>query len=64
MNLDHDFVQVWKFSEDQKKASGTLFSPNLGEDQKKRSSTRLQYFFSPNLRSDVHPFKLLGGMQV
>ena len=35
MNLDHDFVQVWKFSEDQK-ANGTLFSPNSGEDQKKK----------------------------
>ena len=31
MNLDHDFVQVWKFSEYQKKkANGTLFFPNLG----------------------------------
>ena len=32
-DLDHDFVQVWKFSEDHKKnANGTLFSPNSGED--------------------------------
>ena len=30
MNLDHDFVQVWKFSEDQKKnANGTLFLPEF-----------------------------------
>ena len=36
MNLDHDFVQVWKFSEDQKKANGTLFSPNSVEDQKQQ----------------------------
>ena len=37
MNLDHDFAQVWKFSEDQKKkANRTLFSPNSGEDQKKK----------------------------
>ena len=36
INLDHNFVQEWKFSEDQKKkAIGILFSPNLGEDQKK-----------------------------
>ena len=35
MSLDHDFVQAWKFSEDQKKANGTLFFPNPGEDQKK-----------------------------
>ena len=82
MNLDHDFVQVWKFSEDQKKnANRTLFSPNSGEDQKKRSSPKIEHFFSPilgkdqkkkglqqekntfspNLRSAVHPFKLLGG---
>ena len=39
MNLDHDFVQEWKFSEDQTKKvfieNRTLFSPNPGEDQKK-----------------------------
>ena len=37
MNLDHDLFQVIKLSEDQKKKvsikSGTLFSPNSGEDQ-------------------------------
>ena len=31
---------------------------------KKRSSTRIEHLFSPNLRSDVHPFKSLGGMQM
>ena len=124
MNLDQDFVQVWKFSEDQKKKckwntffpkfrwrpkkrssskiehfffpnSGedqkkvfiknrTLFFPNSGEDQKKkeglqtktehffsqiqvktkkkrRSSNKNRTLFSQNFRSDVHPFKLLGG---
>ena len=36
MNLDHDFVQVWKFSGNQKKKSErNTFSPNSGEDQKK-----------------------------
>ena len=49
MNLDHDFVQVWKFSEDQKKnANGTLFSPNSGEDQKKQkksTSSKVEPFF-------------------
>ena len=30
MNLEHDFVQVWKFSEDQKKnANRTLFLPEF-----------------------------------
>ena len=39
MNLDHDFFQVSKLSEVQKKRSSPkmehFFSPNLGEDQKK-----------------------------
>ena len=62
MNLNHDFVQVWKFSEDQKKnANRTLFLPEFrGRPKKKRSSARIEHFF-PNLRSDVHTFKLLGG---
>ena len=47
MNLDHDFVQVWKFSEDQKKkANGALFSPNSGEDQKKGLQQEQNTFFS------------------
>ena len=88
MNLDHNFVQVWKFSENQEKnATGTLFSPNLGEGQKKgvfiknwtlfslnsgedekikikKVFSKNMTLFSPNLRSDVHWFKLLGGMQM
>ena len=45
------FCSGVKFSEDQKKnANGTLFSPNSGEDQKKkRSSSKIEYFF-PNFR--------------
>ena len=35
MNLDHEFVQVWKFSEDQKKATGTLFSQIQVKTKKK-----------------------------
>ena len=62
MNPDHDFFQVWKFSEDPpKKANGTLFFPSSGEDQKKRCSSKIEHFFPPNLRSDVHLFKLLEG---
>ena len=65
MNLDHDFVQVWKFSEDLKKnANRTLwkmqiehfFSPIL-----KKVFSKNRTLFPPNLRSAVHPFKLLGG---
>ena len=84
MNLDYVFVQVWKFSEHQKKnANGTLFCPNSGEDQKKvfiknrtlfspntgddkikkKVFNKNRTLFSQNLRSDVHAFKLLGGMQ-
>ena len=63
MNLDHDFVQVWK-----KRSSSKIehiFPPNSGEEKKKRSSVRMAHLlFSPHLRSNVHLFKLLGGMQM
>ena len=56
MNLDHEFVQVSKLSEDQQKKSSLLedfFSPNLSEDlEKKRSSPKLEDFFSPNSSED------------
>ena len=49
MNLDHDFFQVSKSSEDQKKKvftkNGTLFSPISGGD----------------LRSDAHRSQIFGG---
>ena len=45
--------------------NGTLFSPNSGEDQKKRSLPKIKHFFSPNstghLRSDVHQRQIIGG---
>ena len=42
-----------------------FFSPNSGEDQKKHKVfSKNRTLFSPNLRSAVHPFKLLGGMQM
>ena len=42
----NDFVQVWKFSEDQKKMQMEhFFSPSSGEDQKKRSSSKIEHFF-------------------
>ena len=37
------------------------FSPNSVEDQKKKVFIKNRTLFSPNLRSDVLPFKLLGG---
>ena len=68
MNLDHDVVQVSKLNKDQKKVftkNGT-FSPNSGEDQKKkRSSPKMERFFFPNssghLRSDAHQSQIIGG---
>ena len=51
MNLDHDFVQVSKLSEDQKKRSLPKmkhFTPSSGEDQKKRSSPKMEHFFPQN----------------
>ena len=66
MNFDHDFVQVSKLSEDQKKIftkNGTLFSPNSGEDQKK--ALKWNAFF-PQIQVDTYAqmhttVKLLGG---
>ena len=48
MNLDHNFFQVSKLSEEQKKKKknglhikwNTFFSPNSGEDQKKKVFTK------------------------
>ena len=56
MNLDHDFFQVRKLSEDQKKVftkDGRLFSPNSSEDQKT----------APNIlqRSDTDQSQIIGG---
>ena len=52
MNLDHDFFQVSK----------------LSEDQKKRSSSKEGKFCSPNsngdLRSNAHQSQIIGGMQM
>ena len=49
MNLDQDFFQVSK----------------LSDDQKKRSSPKMEHFFSPNsstdLRSDAHQSQVIGG---
>ena len=50
MNLDHDFVQVWKFSVDQKKMQLEHFFPQIQvKTKKKRSSSKIEHFF-PKLR--------------
>ena len=69
MNLDLDFLQVSKLSEDQKKSlhqKWNTFSPNSGEDQKKkRPSPDVEQIFPPNscghLRSDAHQRQIIGG---
>ena len=74
MNLDQDFFQVSKLSEDQKKGlhqkwNTTFFSLNSSEDQKKkRFSLEMEHFF---LRIQVQTcaqmhtrVKLLEGMQM
>ena len=50
MNLDHDFFQVSKLSEDQK--TEHFFSPNSGEDPKKKVFTKNGTLFSPNSGED------------
>ena len=71
MQMEHFFSP--NSGEDQKKKRSSskiehIFPPNSGEDQKKkkkRSSARIDHLlFSPHLRSDGHPFKMLGGMQM
>ena len=67
MNLDQDFFQVSKLSEHQKKRRSSpemehFFSPNSGEDQKKKVFTRNgTLFLSTDLRSDAHQSQIIGG---
>ena len=75
MNLDHDFVQVWKFSEEQKKkANGTLFPQNQVKTKKKVFiKNRTLFFHKFTLRctpiqiiggeADVDHSQTIGGMQ-
>ena len=74
MNLDHDFVQVSKLSEDPKKVltkNETLFSPNSGEDQEKeiKGLHQKRNTFSPRIQVDTYAqmhtrVKSLGRMQM
>ena len=52
MNLDHDFVQVWKFREDQKKnANRTLFFPKFRwRPLKKKVFSKNRTLFLPDFR--------------
>ena len=66
MNLDQDFFQMSKLSEDQKRRFSPemeyFFCPNLGEDQKKKIFLRNgTLFLSTDLRSDAHQSQSIGG---
>ena len=79
MNLDHDFFQVSKLSEDQKMQH--FFSRiqvktkqkkesriQVKTKQKKESSPKMERFFSPNLgkdlRSDARQSQIIAGMLI
>ena len=62
MNLDHDFFQLSKLSEDQKKGlrqKWNTFFPQVQVKTKKKVFTKTGALFSPNssgdLRSNAHP---------
>ena len=66
MDLDHDFFQVSKLSEDQflgerikRRPKKKNFSPNSGEDQKKKQKKKKVFtkngtLFFPNSSGDLH----------
>ena len=69
MNLDHDFGQVSKLSEDQKKVftkTPKLFSPNSSEDQENKGFYQKWNTIFPRIQVDTYAqmhtrVKLLGG---
>ena len=67
MNLDHDFFQMSKLSEDQKKGLHQKWNtfPKPQGTLKKRSLPEMEHLFSPNssrdLRSDAHQSQIIGG---
>ena len=72
MNLDHDFVQVSKLSEDQKKRSSPKlehFFPQIQVKTKKKGLHQKGNTFFPRIQVDTYAqmhtsVKLLGGMQM
>ena len=65
MNLDQDFFQESKLSEDTKKVfirNGTLIFPEFSWRPKKKVFTRNgTLFLSTDLRSDAHQSQIIGG---
>ena len=72
MNLDHDFVQVSKLSEDQKKRSSPKLEHFFSQIQvktKKKGLHQKGNTFFPRIQVDTYAqmltsVKLLGGMQM
>ena len=75
MNLDHDFVQMWKFSEDHKKKQMEHFFPQIQvKTKKKKSSSNIEHFL-PQIYAqmythsnywgdaDVYHSQTIGGIQ-
>ena len=64
MNLDHDFVQVWKFSEDQKKNKQMEhFFPQIQVKTKKKVF-RKNIVFPQIYTLRCTPIQIIGGMQM
>ena len=64
MNLDHDFVQVCKFSEDQKKKQMEHFFPQIQvKTKKKRFSSKIEHFFPKFTLRCTLPIQTIGGIQ-
>ena len=68
MNLDHDFVQVSKLTEDKKRSSSKTeqhFFPQIQVKTKKKIFTENRTLFSlkssGHLRSDAHQSQIIGG---
>ena len=57
--IDHDLVQIWKFSEDQKNANGTLF-PQIQVKTKKKVFIKNRTLF-PQFSLRCTPIQIIGG---
>ena len=52
MNLDHDFAQMWKFSEDQRKNANETLFPQTQVKTKKKIFIKNRTLFSVNSGED------------
>ena len=59
--LDHDFVQEWKFSEDQKKKQIEHFFPQIQVKTKKKVFNKNKTLFFPKFTLRCIPIQIIGG---